>query len=301
MIGRLLLSCLTLALMCCAQVPTRGEMHGPVVLDIGHFIGGDGAQTPSPVRGKVITECTFWYQYAAEVKQVVQAAGYDCTIVNRGNAPTKEPLAGYARRAGVVHLQRPDVNATRYPSRYFADRVASGMVSADYAISRRAACMVFLHHNSTSSRWTSGASPSMVLCNKFNGRTLAECLCRALNTEILNHGMPNGGRECRPEVSCVDAQRAAGWLNACDDAGIPAAVIEAAFLNNRAHAEFLAQDAQARRYAQTVGHGIVAYLRAHGHEPRHVRANPDVPDQGSFGYAAESRRLKVPGAKRLLP
>ena len=284
----------------CAQMsaPSGG---GGVVLDIGHFIGGEGASSPSAVHGKRLAECSFWYQYAADVKRVVEAAGYPCTITNRGKAPTSEPLAAYARQARVVQLNRPDADGRRYPSRYFPDRVAGGMVSADYAIWKRADCIVFLHHNSSGSRWTSGGSPSVILCNKYNGRALAERLCAALNSEILDHGMPNGGRKCRVEQRSVDADRAAGWLNACDDAGIPAAVIEAAFLNNRNHAAYLAQDANARRYAQAIGHGIVSYLRRQGGSPRHRRANPDAPDEGSFGYAAESRRLDVPGAKRLLP
>ncbi len=198
-----------------------------------------------------------------------------------------------------MQLRHPDRNAARYPSHYHPDRVASGMVSADYAIYRKAACVVFLHHNS-SGGWTSGGSPSMILCNKYNGRPLADAIGRVMEREILDHGMANGGRGCRTVVRSVDADRAAGWLNACDDSGIPAAVIEVAYLNNRAHAAFLADDANARRYAQAVGRGIVEYLRAHGNSPRHRRADENAPDEGSFGYAAESRRLNVPGAKRLV-
>ena len=298
---RLFLILLITALTACSQVPRGGAASGAVVLDIGHFIGGDGARTPGAVRGKRLTECTWWYQYAYDVKRVVEKAGYPCVIINRGNAPTSEPTASHARRAQVVHMRKPDINGQRYPSRYFPDRVASGMVSADYAIWRGASCAVFLHHNSSSGRWSSGASPSIIICNKYNGRTLADSLCRAINSEVLNHGMPNGGRECRTLVRCIDADRSAGWMNACDDAGIPAAVIEAAFLNNRAHAEYLAQDANARHYAEAVGHGIVQFLRQHGNDPRHRRQDPNVPDQGSFGYARESRRLNVPGARRLLP
>ena len=296
-----LLALVTAALMSCSQVPGGGGADGAVVLDIGHFIGGDGASTPGLVQGKRLTECTWWYQYAYEVKRVVEQAGYRCVVINRGHAPTAEPTAGYARRAHVLHMNRPDAGSQRYPSRYFPDRVGAGMVSADYAIWRRASCAVFLHHNSGSSRrWTRGASPSIIICNKYNGAALANSLCQALNTEVLNHGMPNGGRECRAEVRSVDAARSAGWMNACDDAGIPAAVIEAAFLNNREHAEYLAQDANARHYARAVGHGIVNFLRRHGHAPRHFRRNANEPDQGSFGYAPESRKLHVPGAKRLL-
>lgn len=298
----ILYAMLAALLVGCAQVaPRGGRADGVVVLDIGHFIGGEGAQTPAPINGVRLRECSFWYQYAGEVKRVVQAAGYPCVITNRGYAPTSEPLATYARRNSVVQLRKPDSEGARYPSHYFPDRVASGMVSADYAVWKRASCAVFLHHNSSGSRrWQTGGSASIILCNKHNGRALASDLCHALNSEILDHGMPNGGRECRVQVRSVDADRAAGWLNTCDDAGIPAAVIEAAFLNNRDHAAFLAQDANARRYAQAIGHGIVRYLRQHASGPRHYRQNLDSPDEGSFGYAAESRRLDVPGAKRLL-
>ena len=296
---RFILCAVVLFVSACSQLSPRGG--GGVVLDIGHFIGAEGARTPGAVNGKIISECSFWYQYAGVVKNVVESAGYKCIITNRGNAPTQEPLATYARQGRVVHLRRPDVAGRRYPSHYHPDRVASGIVSADYAIYRRASCIVFLHHNSAGRGWRNGGSPSIIICNKYNGMPLAQALCRALNSEILDHGMPNGGRQCRPVVRSVDAARSAGWLNACDDSGIPAAVVEAAYLNNRAHAAFLAQDANARLYAQAIGHGIVNYLRQHARTPRHYRANENAPDEGSFGYARESRSLDVPGAKRLLP
>ncbi len=272
---------------------------GPVVLDIGHFAGGEGAQSPFVINGKRLKECEFWYQYSFEVKKEIEKAGYACVVTNRGNAPEHEPLASYARRAGVVHLRRPDRNGARYPSRYFPDRVGSGVVSADYAIYRKAACVVFLHHNS-SGRPTRGASPSLILHNRYNGLPLARSLAHSLGAEVLNRGMNNGGRGCTTSVRYVDADRSASWMNACDDAGIPAAVIEAAFLNNRDHAEFLSTDAGARRYARAVAHGIINYMKTASAAPRHVRKNPNVADEGSFGYAAESRRLNVPGARILI-
>lgn len=283
-----------------SQMYSAGGRHsGVVVLDIGHFIGADGACTPGLVNGKRLTECTWWYEYVYYTKKVIENAGYTCIVTNRGNKPTTEPLASFARRAGVVHLNHPDKNGARYPSEYFADRVAGGMVSADYAIARKAACAVFLHHNS-SAGWTSGASPSLIICNKHNGKRLATCLARTLEHRVLNKGMANGGRGCAVSVRSKDADRAAGWMNACDDAGIPAAVIECAFLNNRNHAQYLANDATARRYAQAVGEGVVNYMRYFSQQKRHYRKNKNKADEGSFGYAAESRRLKVPGAKRLL-
>ena len=286
-----------LGLSACSSVPA-GSRSGVVVLDIGHFIGAGGASTPGAVNGKVISECAFWYEYSYYVKREIERAGYKCVICNRGNAPTTEPLLSFARRAGVVHLRRPDRNAARYPSRYHPDRVASGMVSADYAIYRRAAAMVFLHHNS-SGGWTNSPMPSIILSNRYNGRPLAAAIATTLNREVLNHGMPNSGRECTVQVRYVDADRAAGWLNACDDSGIPAAVIEAAFLNNRNHATYLANPANARHYAESIGRGVVTYLRS-GKAVGHIRADENRADEGSFGYAAESRRLKVPGAKLLI-
>lgn len=284
---------------CSQTVPGPGGGSGTVVLDIGHTIASDGAQSPGAVNGKVLREAAFWYQYAPVVQRVVQRAGYRCVISNRGNAPTAEPYATMARQAGVTHLRHPDKNGQRYPSHYFPDRVAGGMVSADFAVYQRAKAVVFLHHNSGGSGWTSGGSNSIVLCNRYNGRPLAQAICNALNNEVLNHGMPNGGRQAQVAVRYVDADRAAGWMNTCDDAGIPAAVTEAAFLNNRDHAAYLATDAGARRYAEAVGHGIVAYLRSNA-AVNHRRADKNRADEGSFGYAAESRRLNVPGAKLLV-
>ncbi|MBR7108418.1 MAG: N-acetylmuramoyl-L-alanine amidase [Akkermansia sp.] len=281
------------------QGSNKGSSNGVVVLDIGHFIGGDGASTPSAVNGKRLTECTWWYEYVYYTKKVIEDAGYTCIVTNRGNAPTTEPLASYARRAGVVQLNHPDKNAARYPSKHHPDRVAGGMVSADYAITSKAACVVFLHHNS-SGGWTNGPSPSLIICNKYNGGRLGNALARTLERTVLNHGMDNGGRGCSVLVRSKDADRSAGWMNACDDSGIPAAVIECAFLNNRKHAEYLANDANARRYAEAVGQGVVNYMRYFGNEARHYRADENQADEGSYGYAAESRRLNVPGAKRLL-
>lgn len=275
----------------------RGTAEGPVILDVGHYIGMGGALAPRAVNGQRIQEVDWWYRYVYYTKKVIEGAGYKVRVINRGNPPTSEPLRSWARRAGVLHQREPD-GGRRYPSHYFADRVASGIISADYAIYRRASCAVFLHHNS-SRGWRRGASPSIIICNKYNGGRLAGCLAETLNREVLNHGMPNGGRECGVVVRSIDAERSAGWMNACDDAGIPAAVIEAAFLNNRDHVAYLANDATARHYAESVGRGIVRYLRRYGHEPRHYRTDPGAPDKGSFGYAAESRALDVPGAENL--
>lgn len=293
----------TLLHVSCTQIGSthgqNGATNGVVVLDIGHYIGGDGASTPGPINNKKLTECTWWYQYVYYTKKVIEDAGYRCIVTNRGYAPQNEPLASYARRANVIQLNRPDGTPTRYPSRYHADRVAGGMVSADYAIANKADCAVFLHHNS-SGGWTNGPSPSLIICNKHNGLRLGKTLARTLEHTVLNKDMPNGGRGCTVTIRSKDADRSAGWMNACDDSGIPAAVIECAFLNNRNHAAYLANDATARRYAEAIGKGVVNYMRYFGKEKRHYRKNENEADDGSFGYAAESRRLNIPGAKRLL-
>ncbi len=277
---------------------SRGE-PGAVILDIGHCIGAEGAVMPSAINGKRFSEAAFWYQYAPYTKRVIERAGYRCTICNRGYMPDEEPLRTYAKRGRVIHHRRPDLGGARRASRYHPDRVASGIISADYAVWRRASCMVFLHHNSSSRRWKGGSSPSVVLYNRYNGRPLAEAIARRMERDILNHGMNNGGVGCKVEARYVDASRGGGWLNTCDDSGIPAAILEVAYLNNRNHAAFLTKDANARRYAEAVGRGIVDYLRRSGNQPRHVRADENKADEGSFGYARESRGVEVRGAKRL--
>ncbi len=292
------LGCLLLEVGCQEFSGSPGE-PGAVILDIGHSIGADGAVSPSAINGKRLTEATFWYQYAPYTKRVIERAGYRCTICNRGYMPTTEPYRSYARRGRVLHHKRPDIGKRR-ASRYFPDRAASGIISADYAVWRRAACMVFLHHNSNSRRWVSGGSSSLVLYNRYNGRPLAECIARRMERDILNHGMKNGGMGCKTAPRYVDASRGGGWLNVCDDAGIPAAILEVAYLNNRNHAAYLAHDANARRYAEAVGRGIVDYLRRYGNAPRHVRRDKNKADEGSYGYARESLRHDVPGVKRLV-
>lgn len=295
----LMLMVVACLLVGCQGVPTGGK-GDLVVLDIGHFIGDEGAVAPGVVQGKRLSECAFWHRYCYDVKREVERAGYRCLVTNRGFAPTTQPLLGEARRAGVIYLKRPDKGGQRRPSHYHPDRVGSGIASADYAIYRGAACVVFLHHNSNSSRWVSGGSPSMIICNRYNGRPLAQAMADVMNSSILNHGMPNGGMTCRVVPRYVDADRSAAWMNALDDSGIPAAVLEVAFLNNRQHVEFLANDENARRYARAVGQGIVRYMRSSSGRRPHVRADENKADEGSFGYAAESRRLKVPGAKLLV-
>ncbi len=269
-----------------------------MVLDIGHCVGAGGAKSARSVKGKRLQELDWWYEYVYYTRKVIEDAGYKVLVCNRGDEPEYSPLADWAERADVQHLGEPDTGR-RYPSDYYPDRVASGIVSADYAISQKASCAIFLHHNSDRGWRRRGGSKSLIICNKYNGPRLAQCLADTLNSEVLNHGMRNGNRNCRVQVRSVDAQRSAGWMNACDDSGIPAAVVEAAFLNNAAHVRYLSNPETARHYAEAVGRGIVRYLQTHGQEPRHYREDTDEPDPGSFGYAAESRRTHVRGAENL--
>lgn len=293
----LLLGLLALVLPACQQFP--GPPTEAVVLDIGHTADYPGASTPGKVKGQRINEYEFWYKNAYYTKKVIEEAGYPCVVCNRGDAPEDEQMQQYARRADVQQLEKDDKPGRRYPSRYFPDRVASGIISADYAVYRKAPAAVFLHHNSTSSRWRSRKQHSIILSNRHNGTPLAQAIADSLNSRCLNHGMPNKGRKCTVQPRFKDASRGGGWLNVCDDAGIPAAIVEAAFLNNRKHAAYLADADNARRYAEAVGHGVVHYLRTRSGTV-HRRRNTNEPDEGSFGYARESRRQDIPGAKHLL-
>lgn len=293
----LLLCLLALLLAACQQFP--GPATPAVVLDIGHCAEYPGARTPGKVGGKRLSEYEFWCEYAPHTRKVIEDAGYACVICNRGDEPGDERLEELTREAGVIFLEKNERPGRRYPSRYFPDRVAAGIISADYAIYRQAPAAVFLHHNSTGTRWRRNATKSLILTNRHNGAPLAQAIADTLNTHILNNGMPNRGKRCKVQVRYHDASRGGGWLNACDDAGIPAAIIESAFLNNRQHARYLADPEQARRYAEAIGHGIVRYLRSR-QGTQHRRANADEPDEGSFGYARESRRQDIPGARHLL-
>lgn len=294
----LLLGLAALVLAACQQFP--GPSTPAVVLDIGHTAEHPGARTPGKVNGKRISEFDFWYEYGHYTRKVIEEAGYPCVICTRGDAPDDECYEKWAERAGVLHLGKNERPGRRYPSRYFPDRVAGGIISADYAVYRQAPAAVFLHHNSNGNSWRRYRQNSIILTNRHNGRPLAQAIADALNSRCLNHGMPNRGQKCKVQVRYHDASRGGGWLNVCDDVGIPAAIIEAAFLNNRRHARYLADPENARRYAEAVGHGVVHYLRTQSGTVHHRRNNVNEADEGSFGYARESRRLDVPGARHLL-
>lgn len=252
---------LILILMICslAFMPAcAGEL---VVLDIGHSTADAGAVSPD---GRV-SECLFWYRYVGEIKREIEAAGHRCVVCNRGYAPKKEPLATLAREAGVVQLNKPDKGGVRYPSKYFPDRIGAGMVSADYGIEQKPACMVFLHLNSTEG-WLKSPVAGLIIHSRVHGKALGESLQRAFNEELLDRpgGVSNGGKGCRTIIRYRKEETASGWLNALDDAGIPSAVIEALYVNNRVHAAYLLTDAGGKKVAQTVAHGIVNWLATRG-------------------------------------
>lgn len=296
-ISPLLLGAVALLMAACQQFP--GPSTPAVVLDIGHTAEHPGARTPGRVEGRRLSEFEFWYEYSYYTRKVIEEAGYPCVICTRGDEPDDERYEAWAARAGVVHLEKNEKPGRRYPSRYYPDRVAAGIISADYAVYRQAPAAVFLHHNSNGDGWRRYRQDSIILTNRHNGAPLAQAIADSLNSRCLNHGMPNKGKPCTVELRFKDASRGGGWLNVCDDAGIPAAIIEAAFLNNRKHARYLADPENARRYAEAVGHGVVHYLRTR-HGTVHRRTNTSEPDEGSFGYARESRRLDIPGARILL-
>lgn len=253
----------------------------PVVLDIGHRFGNEGASSPRAADGRRISETSFWYEYSYYTKQVIEAAGYRCIVCNRGAAPTDAAMQAFAKRAGVVQLNQKQKDG-RYASVIHPDRFAAGQISADFAIQQGAVCAVFLHHNGLEGQSDQGEN-AMVLYNRYNGKGLADSLCAAVNAEILNHGLDNKGKPCVPSVRYKAAAPAAGWMNACDDSGIPAAVIEATFLSNVNHVAFLRQEANARRYAECIGRGIVAFLKSYDASARHLREDDSIPDEGSGG------------------
>ena len=230
-----------------------------VMLDIGHSTKDQGARSPD---GR-LTETSFWYKNAGEVKRLIEGAGYRCIVCNRGNAPAQEPLASYAKAAGVVHLNKPDKGGVRYPSKYYPDRIGAGMISADYGIEQKPACMVFLHLNSTSG-WLKAPIPGLIIHSRVHGKALGEALQQAFNQELFEQpdGVSNGGKGCRTIIRYRKEETASGWLNALDDAGIPSAVIEALYVNNRTHAAYLLSDAGGKKIAQTVAHGIIRWLKS---------------------------------------
>ncbi len=233
-----------------------------VVLDIGHYFeptrGGQGARTPDARYGS-IEECEFWYEYVLYTKHVIEKAGYRCIICNRGDTPTKAKLAAAARKAGVVQLRTP-VPTGVYRSRHHPNRMAVGMLSADYALDQKPGCVVFLHHNSFTNNWKV-QHQSAFYCNE-RGVELAQCMAKVMDRDILDKGMPHGGVPCNI-ILRNDGRRGGGdWLNTCNESYVPAVITEVGILSNPEHAQFLSQKKNAIRFAEAVGQGIVDYMKS---------------------------------------
>lgn len=259
----LLTTSILLLLTGCAQqqMQRQARLSNTVVLDIGHYYkperGGQGARTPDARYG-VIEECEFWYRYAKYVKQVIEEAGYTCIICNRGPLPSDKELARLAKEAGVVQINTPEPGGI-YRSRHHPNRMAVGMLSADFALDQKPGAVVFLHHNSNSETWLVSHKGAFY-CNEI-GLKLATTMAQAMNRDILDHGMPNGGNPCGV-ILRTDGRKGGGdWLNTCNESYVPAVITEVAFLSNPEHARFLSKPSHAIRYAQTIGRGIVEYMK----------------------------------------
>lgn len=247
----------------CTQMRLRAQARNSqlVVLDIGHYDsaskGGNGARTPDKRYG-YMDEAQFWYSYVIYTKQVIEAAGYTCIITNRGAEPVDKKMAASGRQAGVIQINSPVVTGA-YRSTQHPKRVAVGMLSVNYALDQKPACVVFLHHNSNSSNWRK-TTTSAFYTNK-EGVTLSQWMASVMTGKLLNSRMPNSGAACGIVIR-EDGRKGGGdWLNACNDHCVPAAITEVAYLNNPEHVQFLMKPANAIFFAQCVGEGIVKHLQ----------------------------------------
>ncbi len=246
------LFCFLLCLLFAACGFSPAEDSGPVVLDIGHQSTAGGAASPDGA----VNEYEFWCTYAGEVKAAIEAAGYSCVVLNRSVAPTKKNLKAACQAAGVVQLNKPDKGAKRYPSTHYPEHIGCGMISADCAIDLKARCMVFLHLNSTGSKWVSKAPTGLIICNRKLGQELAASMC-----DVMRREHPTQMRSIKVLPRYIGSQPSAGWMNALDEAGIPAIVFEALYVNHRPHVDYIRNDANARKLARSIGVGVVEWLQ----------------------------------------
>lgn len=269
------LGCLLL-LLCCTSMgdPKDGAKKQPtVVLDIGHYVdGGKGTGARGKTaKGEVIEETEFWYMNVGYIYAVIKKSGYNCLVINRGNKPEDKKFMELAKDVPIIHLGKPDTHdkrgvPIRYPSKYFADFIGAGMICADYAIEQKTACVIFLHHNSITPN--TNVFSSTLFYGKLHGAKLAESMAGAINAEVLAgaNPMPNGGKSCKTAVR-AHPQMGGGWLSACDASKIPAVVVEATVLSTPAHVEWLSNKDNAKRYAETLGRGIVRFMvETHGQQ-----------------------------------
>ncbi len=249
----------------CTQQMMRAQVRESkvVVLDIGHYYhperGGQGARTPDKRYGN-IEECEYWYRYVAYTARIIERAGYQCRICCRGSLPTDKELAGIAIQEGIHHVNTPEPNAI-YRSKHHPHRMAVGMLSTNYALDQKPAAVVYLHHNSMTSRWMV-YNKGAIYCNE-EGTGLGLALADVITRTIYDKGgMPNHGVPCGVVIRNDGRKGGGDWLNACNESYVPAAITEASFLSNPEHAKFLGQKKNAIRYAEAIGHGVVNYLNA---------------------------------------
>ena len=249
----------------CMQQRMRAQVRESkvVVLDIGHYYhpvrGGQGARTPDKRYGN-IEECEFWYRYAGYTARVIRNAGYECRICCRGAMPTDKKLAEIATREKVHHVNTPEPNAI-YRSKHHPHRMAVGMLSTNYALDQKPAAVIYLHHNSMTPHWKV-YNKGAIYCNEV-GQQLGISVADVITRTIYDQGgMPNNGIPC-DIILRNDGRRGGGdWLNACNESYVPAIITEATFLSNPEHARFLGKEANAIRYAEAIGHGVVNFLNA---------------------------------------
>lgn len=244
------------------QMQKQALTSNVVVLDIGHYYhparGGQGARTPNGKQGGMIEETEFWYRYAVYTKNIIEQAGYQCIVCNRGSMPTDAKLAAAAKKCGVVHINTPIPTAI-YRSKHHPNRMAVGMLSADFALDQRPGAVIFLHHNSNSDKWLV-SNKGAFYCND-RGVKLANTMAQVMNRNLLNHSMPNNGVPCGVVLRNDGRKGGGDWLNTCNESYVPAVITEVAFLSNPEHAYFLSQHANAVQFAETIGRGVVEFMK----------------------------------------
>ncbi len=245
---------LVFLVVCPLLSPAANTSAAPVVLDIGHQQTAKGAQSPD----RKINEFDFWKKYAQLVKMEVEAAGYPCIITNRASAPGNKPAGD------IVYLNKPDKNGRRYPSTHHPEHIGAGMICADYAIDIKARCVVFLHLNCTTGKWSTKPPTGLIIYNKTQGEQLAERVCQAMRETLLDQpgGIPNANRGIKAIPRFIGSQPSAGWMNTLDEEKIPAIVFEALYLDNKAHVDYLLNEARASTLARIQGKAIVDWLNS---------------------------------------
>ena len=208
----------------CTQQMMRAQVRESkvVVLDIGHYYhperGGQGARTPDKRYGN-IEECEFWYRYVGYTAKVIRDAGYECRICCRGSLPTDKHLAEIALREKVHHVNTPEPTAI-YRSKHHPHRMAVGMLSTNYALDQNPAAVVYLHHNSMTSRWMV-YNKGAIYCNE-EGTGLGLAVADIITNTIYDQGgMPNHGVRCGVIIRDNGRKGGGDWLNACNESYVP--------------------------------------------------------------------------------